>query len=235
MCATCGCGGEHSHRTVKIEQDVLGKNDHLAMHNRQWLKQRGVVAFNLMSSPGSGKTTLLERTVREAGLNALVIEGDQATERDANRIRVAGARAVQINTGAGCHLDAHMVGHALEDLAPAPGNVVFIENVGNLVCPALFDLGESAKVVIASVTEGDDKPLKYPHMFRAADLILLNKVDLLPYVPFDLPRFIDSVSQVNARVRVMRISATRGDGLSGWHAWIRSKRATRHSGVQVRP
>jgi hydrogenase nickel incorporation protein HypB len=213
--------GSRRGRVIDLEQQVLEKNDRLAAENRGWLRARGVTALNLMSSPGSGKTTLLERTVRESGLAATVVEGDQATDHDAERIRKTGARAVQINTGTGCHLDAHMVAHALEDLAPPPGSVVFIENVGNLVCPALFDLGEAARVVIASVTEGDDKPLKYPHMFRAAHLVLLNKIDLLPYVPFDAQRFGEHAREVNPRVRVLQLSALRGDGLSSWYAWLR--------------
>src|SRR6185312_3355888 len=202
MCATCGCAGhepghdhdhphphdhdhEHTHdhddghtHAVRIERDLLAKNDHLAGHNRSWLAERGILAVNLVSSPGAGKTTLLEATIRALGaeLGLSVIEGDQATEHDAARIRAAGAPAVQVNTGAGCHLDADMIARALASLAPRPRSVVLIENVGNLVCPALFDLGERAKVVVASVTEGDDKPLKYPYMFREASLVLLNKV-----------------------------------------------------------
>ncbi|MFN2548926.1 MAG: hydrogenase nickel incorporation protein HypB [Myxococcales bacterium] len=208
---------------MKVEQDVLQKNDRLAAENRGWLRARGVTAFNLVSSPGSGKTTLLERTVREAGLPATVIEGDQATDRDTQRIRAAGARAVQINTGAGCHLDAHMVAHALEDLDPERDSTVFIENVGNLVCPALFDLGESAKVLVASVTEGDDKPYKYPHMFRAANLVLLNKIDLLEHVPFDADRFAAALREVNPRARLLHVSATRGDGLGAWYGFLRDR------------
>jgi len=174
-----------------------------------------------MSSPGAGKTTLLERTLRERrGRPVSVIEGDQETERDAERIRAAGARAVQINTGAGCHLDAAMISRALTELTPAARSVLFIENVGNLVCPALFDLGERARVVIASVTEGDDKPLKYPHMFRAADVVVLNKIDLLPYVAFDVARFAAHARRVNPRARIMHTSATRGDGLAEWYAWL---------------
>lgn len=227
MCATCGCGEpEHSHshptvETVDLEQRVLAKNDHLAGHNRQWLARRSVLAINIMSSPGSGKTTLLERTARAMPVH--VVEGDQETLFDAERIRATGRPAVQINTGAGCHLDASMVGDALRRLDPPAGGVVLIENVGNLVCPALFDLGEHARVVITSVTEGADKPLKYPHMFRTADLVVLNKIDLLPYVDFDTHRFADAVHTVNPAASIHRTSATRGDGIDGWLDWLRAR------------
>jgi hydrogenase nickel incorporation protein HypB len=238
MCGTCGCGAEavidHAHgddhphgaehehgRTVPLEIDVLAKNDGLAAANRKELARRAIVALNLMSSPGSGKTTLLERTVRELDLPVSVLEGDQETVLDADRIGAAGARVVQINTGAGCHLDADMVARALPALAPPDGSVVFVENVGNLVCPALFDLGERARVVIMSVTEGADKPLKYPHMFRTADLVLLNKVDLLPYVDFDVAACIAATRRARPGVTVLQVSATRGDGLDAWYAWVR--------------
>jgi len=228
MCATCGCGEpEHSHahshepETIDLEQRVLAKNDHLAGHNRQWLADRSVLAINLMSSPGSGKTTLLERTAR--ALPVHVIEGDQETLFDAERIQATGRPAVQINTGAGCHLDASMVADALRRLDPPAGGVVLIENVGNLVCPALFDLGEHARVVITSVTEGADKPLKYPHMFRTADLVLLNKIDLLPYVDFDTHRFTDAVHTVNPAASIHQTSATRGDGIDGWLDWLHAQ------------
>lgn len=228
MCATCGCGSTsdhghgHGHETVTLEQRVLAKNDHLAGHNRQWLAERDLLAINLMSSPGSGKTTLLERTARVVPVH--VIEGDQETLFDAERIQATGRPAVQINTGAGCHLDASMVAEALRRLDPPVGAVVLIENVGNLVCPALFDLGEHARVVITSVTEGADKPLKYPHMFRTADVVVLNKIDLLPYVDFDLGRFGEAVSLVNPTAVVLRTSATRGDGVDGWLEWLRAAR-----------
>jgi len=219
---------EHTPGTrVRVEKDVLGKNDRLADYNRGWLAGRGVLALNLVSSPGAGKTTLLERTVRDlADLSPTVIEGDQETDRDAQRIRAAGCRAVQLNTGVGCHLDAAMVARGLEELNPAIGSVVFVENVGNLVCPAMFDLGERAKVVVCSVPEGDDKPLKYPHMFRAGRVVLLNKTDLLPYVPFDTERFIEGVRQVSPTLRVIPVSALRGDGLGEWYDWVRAQ-ATR--------
>lgn len=215
-------------RTVQLEQEILGKNRLLAERNRGWLQGREIFAVNLMSSPGSGKTTLLERTVRELGKEVVVsvIEGDQETRLDAERIRATGARVVQINTGTGCHLDAQMLGRALHELSPAIGSLLFVENVGNLVCPALFDLGEGARVVIASTTEGEDKPLKYPHMFRAAELILLNKVDLLPHLHFDVARFTAHVRLVNPAAKVLEVSATRGDGLPGWYRWLAARGAS---------
>jgi hydrogenase nickel incorporation protein HypB len=232
MCATCGCGDQnghsHSHdhtETVTLEQRVLAKNDRLAEDNRRWLADRDVLAINLMSSPGSGKTTLLERTARDLDLSVSVIEGDQETLFDAQRIQATGRRAVQVNTGAGCHLDADMVAGALRELDPTARSVVLIENVGNLVCPALFDLGEHGRVVITSVTEGADKPLKYPHMFRTADLIVLNKIDLLPYVDFDLDRFADAVRVINPTAALQHTSATRGDGVDAWLDWLRERHA----------
>ena len=209
MCATCGCedgGGatvEHEHvlaqrpvggvtLTLDVETRLLAKNDARAAGNRRWFAERDILALNLMSSPGAGKTSLLVRTIRELAadgdLAIAVIEGDQETANDAERIRAAGAPVVQVNTGTGCHLEADMVARGLASLAPRTGALVMIENVGNLVCPAMFDLGERAKVVILSVTEGDDKPLKYPHMFRAAELVILNKIDLLPHVDFSVAR-----------------------------------------------
>ena len=190
------------------------------------LAERGLVALNLMSSPGSGKTTLLERTIRDMGaeLPCAVVEGDQETLLDAERIAATGARAVQINTGSGCHLDADMLASGLRSLDPPPGTLLFVENVGNLVCPALFDLGESARVVIISVTEGTDKPLKYPHVFRTADLVLVNKIDLLPHVDFDVGRCVGYARRANPGAEVLEVSATRGDGLEGWYDWLRRPR-----------
>ena len=213
---------DSSASTLEIETRILAKNDALAARNRAWLLERGILALNLMSAPGAGKTTLLERTVRDLNgdKTLFVLEGDQATANDGERIRAAGAAVVQINTGTGCHLDADMVARGLEALDPSRGGVVIIENVGNLVCPALFDLGEHCKIVVFAVTEGEDKPLKYPHMFRAADLVLLNKVDLLPYVDFDVERAIANVLAVNPDVEVLRISARTGDGLGAWYAWL---------------
>ncbi len=206
--------------TLELEVAVLARNDELAAANRARLAELGVVALNLMSSPGSGKTTLLERTISESRQPVSVIEGDQETLVDAERIRRAGARAVQVNTGAGCHLDATMVARALDSLRPERGSLLFVENVGNLVCPALFDLGESRKVVVISVTEGDDKPLKYPHMFAAADLVVVNKTDLLPYVDFDVDRLTEHARSINPGVRVLPLSATTGAGMDVWLDWL---------------
>ncbi|MCE1244896.1 hydrogenase nickel incorporation protein HypB [Oryzomicrobium sp.] len=209
-------------RMVKIEQDILAKNDGYAERNRRTLADKGIFAVNLVSSPGSGKTTLLCRTIEalKARLAIAVIEGDQQTEFDAERIRATGAPALQINTGKGCHLDAHMVGHALETLAPPDDSLLLIENVGNLVCPAAFDLGEAHKVVILSVTEGEDKPLKYPDMFRAAGLMLLSKCDLLPHLSFDTDRAIDFARRVNPGLEVIQLSSTSGEGFDAWLAWL---------------
>jgi hydrogenase nickel incorporation protein HypB len=239
MCKTKAEGNHHANghepgepsRTVRVDRGLLDKNDQLAEYNRGWLAGRRVLALNLVSSPGAGKTTLLERTVRDLAreVQVSVIEGDQETDHDARRIRATGCRAVQINTGVGCHLDASLVTHGLEELDPPLGSIVFIENVGNLVCPALFDLGERAKVVVCSTPEGDDKPLKYPHMFRAARVVLLNKTDLLPHVPFDPERFREAVRLVNAGVRVIPVSALRGEGLDEWYAWVREQTGHRQS------
>lgn len=216
--------GLEASRRVRIEQDILSKNDTLAAANRQALAQKRIFAVNLVSSPGSGKTTLLVKTIEALRQQraVAVIEGDQQTSQDAERIRATGAPAIQINTGKGCHLDAHMVGHALARLPLAEGGVLMIENVGNLVCPAAFDLGEAHKVVILSVTEGEDKPIKYPDMFRAASLMLLNKCDLLPYLQFDVAAAIGFAQRVNPKLRVIRTSATSGEGMAEWLAWITS-------------
>jgi hydrogenase nickel incorporation protein HypB len=234
---------EHSHaledttavRTLHLEQEILAKNKLLAERNRGWLTGREILAVNLMSSPGSGKTTLLERTIRDLGKEVAVsvIEGDQETRLDAERIRAAGAQVVQINTGTGCHLDARMLARALQELSPAIGSLLFVENVGNLVCPALFDLGEGARVVIASTTEGDDKPLKYPHMFRAAELVLLNKVDLLAHLTFEVTRFAAHVRRVNPSVKILEVSATRGDGLPEWYRWLAARGADARSALRA--
>jgi len=209
-------------RTIEIERNVLDRNDALAQANRRWLAQRRIIALNMMSSPGSGKTTLLQRTIGElqGGRPVAVIEGDQETRLDAERIRSTGVPVVQINTGAGCHLDADMLRRGLEALEPADDSVVFVENVGNLVCPALFDLGETARVVVISVTEGDDKPLKYPHMFAAADLLIVNKTDLLPYVEFAVARCVANARAVNPGLDVLPMSVTTGEGMSEWTRWL---------------
>lgn len=214
-------------RMVQIEQDILAKNNQYAAANRQRLAETAILALNLVSSPGSGKTTLLTRTLEglKAELPLAVIEGDQETAFDAERIRATGVPALQINTGKGCHLDAHMVGHALEKLPLPEGGVLFIENVGNLVCPAAFDLGEAAKVAILSVTEGADKPLKYPDMFHAARLMLINKTDLLPYVQFDMDQAIAYARRVNPRLEVLTLSATTGEGFDVWLDWLRQRLA----------
>ena len=213
-------------RVVQIEQDILSVNNRHADGNRQYLRQRGIFAVNFVSSPGSGKTTLLARTIADVKdqYTVSVVEGDQQTENDADRIRATGAKAVQVNTGKGCHLDAHMVGHALMDLEPEDASVVFIENVGNLICPAAFDLGEAHKIVVLSVTEGEDKPLKYPDMFYEADLMILNKVDLLPHLNFDVDKCIGYAKQVNPDIQVLQISATAGDGLDKWYDWLTLRR-----------
>jgi hydrogenase nickel incorporation protein HypB len=209
-------------RRVQIEQDILAKNNAYAEQNRRYLDGRGIFALNLVSSPGSGKTTLLCKTIALlAGQDVAVIEGDQQTSRDAERIRATGAPAIQINTGSGCHLDAHMVGHAMQQLRLAEDSLLLIENVGNLVCPAAFDLGEAHKVLIFSVTEGEDKPVKYPNMFSAASLLLLNKIDLLPYLDFHVDAAIAFARRVNPEIRVMRVSATSGEGMGEWLDFLR--------------
>jgi hydrogenase nickel incorporation protein HypB len=206
-----------------VREAVLGKNDGIAAHNRDFFREKRIVTLNLVSSPGSGKTTILERTIRElrGEIPMAVIEGDQQTMLDAERIEATGVPVVQVNTGSGCHLDADMVHQALHQLEPAENSLLFIENVGNLVCPAMFDLGEAAKVVIISVTEGEDKPLKYPAMFDAAGLCLINKTDLLPHVDFDLARCREYALRVNHRLEFFEISAKTGEGMSDWLAWLR--------------
>ncbi|MDX6297028.1 MAG: hydrogenase nickel incorporation protein HypB [Nocardioidaceae bacterium] len=214
--------------TLVIEREILAKNDLLAAHNRGWLAGRGITALNVMSSPGSGKTTLLARTITEMAQVArprpvAVIEGDQETLLDAERIRRTGAPVVQINTGAGCHLDAEMLRQGLERLSPPMGALLFVENVGNLVCPALFDLGETARVVVISVTEGEDKPLKYPHMFAGADLVVVNKSDLLPYVDFDVDGCMEYARRVNPGLPCVVVSAKTGDNIGEWYKWLEAQ------------
>jgi hydrogenase nickel incorporation protein HypB len=223
---------DHRHApgtTVTLLEDVLSKNNRLAERNRGWLAGRDILALNLVSSPGAGKTTLLERTIRDLknAVSFSVVEGDQETTLDAERIRATGCQSVQINTGTGCHLDAQMLARALQELDPPTHSLLMIENVGNLVCPALFDLGEHAKVVITSVTEGADKPLKYPHMFRASSLMVLNKMDLLPHVDFDVSACIAHARRVNPVIEVLQVSAITGVGLDDWYAWLRARLACR--------
>jgi hydrogenase nickel incorporation protein HypB len=209
-------------RMVRVEQDILAKNDAYAATNRNYFREHGIFALNLVSSPGSGKTSLLVRTIDalQGRYPICVIEGDQQTSRDADRIRATGAPAIQINTGRGCHLDALMVGHALEQLRPEENSLMLIENVGNLVCPASFDLGEAHKVAVLSVTEGEDKPLKYPDMFAAADLMLLNKSDLLAHLDFDVAFAIDAARQANPGIRTIVLSARTGEGMDEWLDWL---------------
>jgi hydrogenase nickel incorporation protein HypB len=247
MCRVCGCEAAHGHdhdhghahddghdhdhphahvpRRISIETDLLAKNDRLAAELRARYTRDHLTVFNLIGAPGAGKTTLLEHTIRRlAGEHAIgVLEGDQATDQDARRIAATGCPVVQINTGAGCHLDAMMIARGLGSLAPAPRSLLFVENVGNLVCPALFDLGEHAKVVVMSVTEGEDKPLKYPHVFGAAAVMVLTKTDLLPHLEVDAARCIENARQVNPALTVFPVAATRGDGLAEWCGWLRSQ------------
>lgn len=239
MCTTCGCSPhdhhhheDHHHHPaetgtaprsrVQVEIDILARNDLLAAGNRKLFAAKGVFVLNLVSSPGSGKTTLLERTLRDTAgrFRCAVIEGDQQTDNDAVRIAATGVPVHQINTGAGCHLDAHMVGHALEHFDLDNLDLLFIENVGNLVCPASFDLGEHHKAVVLSVTEGEDKPLKYPQMFHAADVMLLNKIDLLPHLDFDVERCLEMARRVRPDVSPFRVSAKSGMGLDAWYDWL---------------
>lgn len=234
-------GHDHAHdhghsaeaRKVRIEQDILAKNNTYAAANRTFFNTHGILALNLVSSPGSGKTALLTQTIEalKDELAVAVIEGDQQTANDAERIRAAGAPAIQINTGKGCHLDAHMVGHALENLEPGEGSMLFIENVGNLVCPAAFDLGEAHKVVILSVTEGEDKPLKYPDMFAVASLMLINKSDLIPHVDFDVEKTIGYARRINPGIKALTVSAKTGEGMEAWYAWLKAAHAMAMAGM----
>ena len=214
--------GMTQRRMLQIEQDVLGKNNHLAEHNREHFTQQHIAALNLVSSPGSGKTTLLTETLKRIAdqYSCAVVEGDQQTTNDAERIRATGVPAIQVNTGKGCHLDAQMVHDAMHRLNLPDRSLLFIENVGNLVCPASFDLGERHKVAVLSVTEGEDKPLKYPHMFAASSLMIINKIDLLPYLHFDVEACIANAKRVNPQITVIQLSATSGEGMDAWLAWL---------------
>ena len=240
MCATCGCGPtshdhehnhDHSHqqskgkKVIDVEQDILQENNLLAQRNRGFFEGRNILAINLVSSPGSGKTSLLERTLTDlkGELEFAVIEGDQQTANDADRIHATGTKVTQINTGKGCHLDAHMVLHAVQGMKLKADSVLFIENVGNLVCPAMFDLGESERAVVISVTEGEDKPLKYPDMFHTSTLCIINKTDLLPYVKFDIEKAKEYARKVNPSLEIIELSCTSGEGMELWYDWLKSK------------
>ncbi|WP_312979811.1 hydrogenase nickel incorporation protein HypB [Atlantibacter sp.] len=218
--------GMSQRRMLEIEIDVLDKNNQLAIRNRARFAAREQLVLNLVSSPGSGKTTLLTETLKRlhGTVPCAVIEGDQQTVNDAERIRATGTPAIQVNTGKGCHLDAQMIHDAMQRLPLDNNGILFIENVGNLVCPASFDLGERHKVAVLSVTEGEDKPLKYPHMFAAASVMLLNKVDLLPYLTFDLDACLASARAVNPDIEIMLVSATTGEGMDAWLAWLEAQR-----------
>ncbi len=213
---------DHLHKEIQLELDILSKNNMLAERNRGFLEALDIQALNLVSSPGSGKTSLLERTINEMKdkMSFYIIEGDQQTSNDADRIAKAGAPVIQVNTGNGCHLDAHMVNHAIKELKPGQHSTLFIENVGNLVCPALFDLGESKRVVIISVTEGDDKPIKYPTMFESSQLCIINKTDLLPYVDFDMEKAKEYASRVNPNLEFIELSVKTGEGVNDWYEWL---------------
>lgn len=230
MCGICGCGEDHEHhhhdeQMIQVEQDIFAKNNQYAKQNEIFFEKKGITAINVMSSPGSGKTTLLAKTIADNHLNRpiSVIVADQQTDYDAQQFKASGAKVKQINTGKVCHLDAHMLGHAVEALHVENNALLFVENIGNLVCPALFDLGEAYKVVILSVTEGDNKPLKYPYMFRTADLLLITKMDLLPYVPFDLEQCVKNAKAINPTIKVIAVSATSGKGLENWYHWLSKK------------
>ncbi|WP_298822661.1 hydrogenase nickel incorporation protein HypB [uncultured Roseibium sp.] len=233
--ASASAPGISQSRMIQLEQDILSKNNSYANTNRWYFAERAIFALNLVSSPGSGKTTLLVETLKRLSetRHCYVIEGDQQTSKDADRIRATGVAAIQINTGKGCHLDGHMVGHAVEHLAPCDGGLIFIENVGNLVCPAAFDLGEAHKVVILSVTEGEDKPIKYPDMFAAADLMLLNKSDLLPHLNFDVEAAKENAFRVNPDITILTVSACTGEGFDHWLTWIEAARTMKLAGHPV--
>ena len=239
MCTECGCSStghshnhEHESRTIRVEEDLLAKNNRLAAGNRQLFTSSHLLVLNLVSSPGSGKTSLLERTLADLKrrFNFSVLEGDQQTTNDADRIAATGVPVKQLNTGAGCHLDAHMVGHGVESFDLAETDILMIENVGNLVCPAAFDLGEDHKVTVLSVTEGEDKPLKYPQMFQACDLMLINKIDLLPYLNFDLEQCKAFARQINPRIEIMELSCQTGAGMQQWYDWLMAGVARKNPG-----
>ena len=217
----------HSHEktVIELEQDILHENKLLAERNRGYFEAKNIFTINLVSSPGSGKTSLLERTLSDLSSQILftVIEGDQQTFNDANRIDALKIPVVQINTGQGCHLDSDMVNKAIKELKPPSDSILFIENVGNLVCPALFDLGENKRVVVISVTEGDDKPIKYPDMFLSSDICIINKIDLLPYVNFDVEKAKEYALRVNHHLEFFEVSVTSGEGMDKWYDWLKAQ------------
>jgi hydrogenase nickel incorporation protein HypB len=217
---------DHHHGTqIDLERSILQENDLLAQRNRGYLEAKDVYAINMVSSPGSGKTTLLEESIKimKAEYELAIIEGDQQSMNDADRIAATGVPVVQVNTGKGCHLDAHMVLHAIKKLDVKSKSILFIENVGNLVCPSMFDLGENKRVVIISVTEGDDKPLKYPYMFDSSDICIINKTDLLPYVNFDVKKAKEYAMRINHHLEFFELSATTGEGMDKWIDWLKSQ------------
>lgn len=226
MCVTCGCDTDHNDKKlINVERDILHENNLMAQRNRGYFDAKNIFAMNLVSSPGSGKTTLLERTLTDLKdeLRFAVIEGDQQTANDADRIHATGTKVAQINTGKGCHLDADMIFHTIPGMKLQENSVLFIENVGNLVCPAMFDLGEQDRVVVISVTEGDDKPLKYPDMFSSANICIINKIDLLPYVKFDMDAVKANAKKTNPNLEIIELSCTSGEGMETWYNWLKSK------------
>jgi hydrogenase nickel incorporation protein HypB len=226
MCVTCGCDTDHNDKKlINVERDILHENNLLAQRNRGYFDAKNIFALNLVSSPGSGKTTLLERTLTDLKneLRFAVIEGDQQTANDADRIHATGTKVAQINTGKGCHLDADMIFHTIPGMKLEENSILFIENVGNLVCPAMFDLGEQDRVVVISVTEGDDKPLKYPDMFSSANICVINKIDLLPYVKFDMDAVKANAKKTNPNLEIIELSCTSGEGMETWYKWLKSK------------
>jgi hydrogenase nickel incorporation protein HypB len=226
MCVTCGCDTDHNDKKlINVERDILHENNLMAQRNRGYFDAKNIFALNLVSSPGSGKTTLLERTLTDLKdeLRFAVIEGDQQTANDADRIHATGTKVAQINTGKGCHLDADMIFHTIPGMKLEENSILFIENVGNLVCPAMFDLGEQDRVVVISVTEGDDKPLKYPDMFSSANICVINKIDLLPYVKFDMDAVKANAKKTNPNLEIIELSCTSGEGMETWYNWLKSK------------
>ncbi len=225
MCESCGCGDPEV-LPVHVHESLLKKNDHEAEHNREHFQESGVLTLNIMGSPGSGKTALLESTARALGGQRMrAVSGDLATDNDGSRLRAAGIPSITITTGTACHLDARLVHHALHDLEWRAAEFLFIENVGNLVCPAIYDLGQAANIVVLSVTEGEDKPLKYPVMFQRADLVIFTKIDLLPYLPgIKLDNYVASLRRVNPKPHFISISTVTGEGLEQWTSWLTQRR-----------